>query len=116
MLVYDRMSLGEKMSEKQVDKNESEQIWNEIKDLPIAIFALANQTVQQHVVYVPMRGSDLLLKLISTAALPALEETLNSVKDKKYEIEVAEHYTIVRRASSKKKEIQKALGPFLVAK
>lgn len=104
------------MSEKQ---NESEQIWNEIKDLPISMFALANQTVKQHVMYVPMRGQDLLLKLVSTAALPALEETLNNnflTKGKKYEVEIADRYTIVRRASTREEEIQKALGPFIVAK
>lgn len=107
------------MSEKQVEKSESEQIWDEIKDLPISMFALANQTVKQHVVYVPMRGRDVLLKLVSTAALPALEETLSNkylTGGKKYEVEVADGYTLVRRASTREEEIKKALGPFLVAK
>ena len=107
------------MSGKQVEKSESEQIWEEIKGLPINMFALSNQKVEQHVVRVPMPGRDLLLKLVSTAALPALEETLANnflTKGRKYEVEVAEGYTIVRRGSQREEEIKKALAPFLVVK
>jgi len=113
------------MSEKQVDKSESEQIWNEIKDLPISMFALPNQTVKQHIVGVPLPGrKDLVVKMLSTAALPSLEESLANrsyTKGRKYEVEVAEGYAIVRRASNDKEEIEKALAaripaPFVVLK
>lgn len=108
------------MSGKQVEKSEAEQIWEEIKSLPINMFALSNQKVEQHVVKVPMPSRDeLLLKLVSTAALPALEETLANkflTQGRKYEVEVAEGYTIVRRGSQREEEIKKALAPFVVAK
>lgn len=106
------------MSEdKKVNKAESEQIWEEIKDLPIAIFALPNQTVKQHVSSLPIPGKELLLKLTSTAALPALEEAVNNtVRGKRYVVEVAEGYTIVRRESVQKEELKKAIAPFLVVK
>lgn len=104
---------------KQVEKSEAEQIWEEIKTLPINMFALSNQKVEQHVVRVPMPGRELLLKLVSTATLPALEETLANgflTKGRKYEVELAEGYTIVRRGSERAEEIKKALAPFVVAK
>lgn len=97
---------------KHVDKTESEQIWQEIKDLPILVFALPNQTVKQHVMQVPMPGKELLLRLVSTAVLPSLEESLG----KRYEVVVAEGYVTVKRASTREVEVKKALAPFLVVK
>lgn len=105
------------MSEvKKVDKSESEQIWDEIKDIPISMFALPNQSVKQHVVQIPVPGKELLVKLISTAALPALEEALVNRFGKKYEVDVAEGYVIVRRFSSREDEIKTALANFIIAK
>lgn len=99
---------------------ESELIWEEIKDLPIAMFALPNQTIKQHVSKLNVPGNKLLLKLVSTAALPALEDALNNaaaVHSKRYEVELAEGYTVVRRGSVQKEEIKKALAaPFIVVK
>lgn len=108
-----------KMSEVVKNKNEAEQIWKEIEDLPISMFALPNQTVKQHVIQLPVPGKELLLKLVSTATLPALEEALNNTRltgGKRYEIEIAEGYVIVRRASSRKEELKKVLAPFVIAK
>lgn len=102
-----------------IKKNDAEQIWKEIEDLPIAMFALPNQTVKQHMVPMPVPGKELLLKLVSTAALPALEEALGNIRmtgGKKYEVEPAEGYVIVRRASSREEEIKKVLAPFIVVK
>lgn len=107
------------MAEKPVEKSESEQIWEEIKALPISVFALPGQTVEKHVTRVPFPGKELLIKLISPAALPALEETLANklyTGGKKYEVEVGESYIMIRRASNREEEIKKALGPFVVAK
>lgn len=115
-----RLQKGEIMSkDKKTDKPESELIWEEIKDLPIAMFALPNQTIKQHVSRLEVPGTKLLLRLTSTAALPALEEALNNVvatHGKRYEVELAEGYTVIRRASIQKEEIKKALAPFIVVK
>ncbi len=80
------------------------------------MFALANQTVKQHVYALPIPGKELLVKLVSTAALPALEDALTSRFGKKYEVDVAEGYAIVRKTSSREEDIRKALAPFIIAK
>ena len=94
-----------------VDKNkhESDKIWDEIKNLSIDMFALPNQTVQQHIVPLQVAGKELLVKLVSTAALPALEEAINRY-GKKYTVTVAEGYVVVTRASTREDDIKKALG------
>lgn len=104
------------MSEKQEKQVESELIWKEIKDLPIAMFSLPSQTVKQYVLPLPLPGKELLVRLTSTAVLPSLEAALSMVSGKKYEVEVAEDYVIVRRAHTRSEDIKKVLAPFIVAK
>lgn len=104
------------MSEVKKVETEADQIWEEIKDLPIGMFALANQTVKQHVHALPVPGKELLVKLVSTAALPALEETLTNRFGKKYEVDVAEGYVIVRKVPSQEEDIKKALASFIIAR
>lgn len=82
---------------------ESDKIWSEISALPLNIFSLPRQTVEMHAARIPIPGRDLLLKLKSTAVLPALEMTLGS----KYEIETNDKFTIVRRPSTKDADIEK---------
>lgn len=72
-----------KVEEKIIEESESEKIWNKIKDMPIDIFALPNQTIKMHVI----RESKLekafpdsvYIKIKSAAVLPALEETLGKI-------------------------------------
>ncbi|MAE86136.1 MAG: hypothetical protein CMB80_25590 [Flammeovirgaceae bacterium] len=100
------------------DKKEvADQLWNEIKDLPIEMFSLPNQRVLNHVTRKGGTPDSVVLSLNSPAVLPSLEATLNAQKqyrDKvsramkaegenvtdtypKYEMEEAEGYVVVRR-------------------
>lgn len=77
-------------------QDDSQKIWDEIKNITINIYAIPNQKVKDHVTVLEVPGSELYLKLKSTAVLPALEECVGN----KYEVELAEKYTIVRRAAA----------------
>jgi hypothetical protein len=61
----------------------AQQLWDKIKDIPIDLYALPNQTVKQHVVReekLEKAVPDALhLILKSAAVLPALEESLYKV-------------------------------------
>ena len=93
---------------KQAEKSltESDKIWEEIKDLPIAMFALPNQFVQQHVVRVEVEPSSLYLKGKSPAVIAGLDEALNTsfdragniTKTNMFNVEQAENgFIIVKR-------------------
>lgn len=96
---------------KKVDKKEeekssvsvSEELWEKIKNLPLDLYGLPNQTVQGHVVrHKEMERAvpdALHLTLKSGAVLPALEETLGRFKfseSAKYEISSMSKFTVVR--------------------
>lgn len=90
------------MSEKEdkVTTTEADKIWVEISGLPIDVFALSGQVVENHVTKIDLPGKDLYVKLKSSAVLPALEETLGNshfTKGKKYAVESGEGYVVVRR-------------------
>lgn len=98
---------------------EAENIWNEIANLPIEMFALPNQVVAQHATPFPFHvdPSRLLLQVRSTSVLPALEAALEAeVKKnttlataiaaagrvpppvKKYNVELNDRFVAVSRA------------------
>jgi len=62
---------------------EADQIWNEIKDLAIEMFALPNQRVKNHVKKLAGTADSVVVSLNSPAALPALEAVLNAQKQYK---------------------------------
>jgi len=102
VVIYPRIVLikpvGDEMTQDnkvETKKSESDKIWEEIRRMPISLFALPSQTVEDHVERVPVPGKELLVKLTSSAVVAALEEAIG----KKYEIEQAEGYTIIRRAA-----------------
>jgi len=74
------------MKEKEVEKAKvptaSDKIWEEIKNLPIAMFALPNQTIQNHVVRVEVEPSSLYLRGKSPAVIAGLDEALNTSFDR----------------------------------
>lgn len=70
------------------------EIWNEIKDKEIDMFALPNQIVAMHAHPVPIEPSNLYVILNSSAALPSLETTLG----KKYTVELVDRFVVVSRA------------------
>lgn len=92
---------------------ESDEIWNEINRLPIDVFAVANQLVADHVKKIDLPGSDLYVKLSSSAVLPALETTLsngNLTRGRKYEVIQAEGYVVVKRLVDQDAKVQKVLA------
>jgi len=70
------------------------EIWKEIKDKSIDMFALPEQTVQMHCHPMFVEPEKLFLTLNSSAVLPSLEAALG----KKYSVELNDKYTIVSRA------------------
>ena len=99
------------MTDKKV--NEADAIWGELRNLPIEMFALPNQRVENHLLRVRGVPHELYLKPKSAAALPALEALLKgqvslrvertaegdpvNVSYPKYEMEETELYIVVKR-------------------
>jgi hypothetical protein len=79
---------------------ESDRIWEEIQNLPIAMFALPGQVVQQHVKRFLASPDAVYLKLNSPAVIASLEVALaDSRTNKKYAVEQADGgYIVVKRA------------------
>jgi hypothetical protein len=89
----------------QVTVTDSDRMWDEIKDLPIDMFALPNQTVKQHVQRIKITPTELHLKLRSSSVVTSLEDAItkdargNKLASPRFEIEQAFGYTIVKRAA-----------------
>lgn len=84
------------------EQNNADLIWEEIKNLPIDMFALPNQTVMNHCTPITVEPSKLYLLVRSTATLPALEATLQSYEKmlnigKKYSVDLADKFVIVSK-------------------
>jgi hypothetical protein len=78
---------------KVANMEESDKIWDEIKDKNIDMFALPNQTVKDHVLKLKVPGANgLYVKLSSSAVLASLETAL-----KEFVVESAEKYVIIKR-------------------
>jgi hypothetical protein len=83
---------------------QSDVIWNKIKNLPLEIFALADQEVHMYCKREIIQDPDTVYVLLkSTAVLPALEETLMKVKLKEkelknlmFELGQASRYTTIK--------------------
>ncbi len=79
---------------KKLQSTEAGDIWNEIKDKPIEMFALPGQQVHMHVHPVNIEPSKLYLVLNSTSVLPSLETAIG----KDYVVELINKYVSVSRA------------------
>jgi hypothetical protein len=78
-----------------VVKTDAEKIWDEIKSLPIDMFALPNQVVSDHVHPIPqIDPAKLYTTVRSTATLPSLEATVG----KRFVVELADKFVIISRA------------------
>jgi len=62
-----------------VQVNDADLMWNELRSLPIQMYALPNQMVEDHLIRVVGVPNELYLKTKSSAALPALEELIRSL-------------------------------------
>ncbi|MFA5757969.1 MAG: hypothetical protein WC942_01130 [Clostridia bacterium] len=78
------MATKKKETELKTVATPAETLWNNIKRLPLEIFALPNQTVENHVTreanMEKVYPETIHLTLKSPAVLPALEETLGKVR------------------------------------
>lgn len=69
-------------------------IWSEIRDKSIEMFALPDQTVSMHCHPVPIEPTKLYLLTNSSSVLPSLETALG----KKYVVELVDRFVTVSRA------------------
>jgi len=79
---------------KKIQSTEAGDIWNEIKDKGIEMFALPDQKVHMHVHPVNIEPSKLYLLLNSSSVLPSLETAIG----KNYVVELVNKYVSVARA------------------
>lgn len=121
----------EKVLKKELD---SDKIWKEIAELPMAIFSLPNQRVKDHVKRLAGFNDTVLLTLNSAAVLPSLESALmarqgvyettantphgDKIKQSYplYVMEQAEGYVMIKRNSPppERDELQ-PLGKFFIS-
>lgn len=71
----------------------AQQMWEEIKNLPINMFGLPSQTVQMHATPVAIEPSRLYLTIRSSATLPSLEESVKG----KFNVEMVDKFVVVTR-------------------
>jgi hypothetical protein len=84
-------------------------LWDQIKDLPIDIFALPNQTIKDHAKREEgmdaVFPTDLYVTIRSAAVYPALEEALSAAvgrnqvrlpKTDKFEISKSRQFTVIK--------------------
>lgn len=71
----------------------ADQIWNEIKDKPLALFALPNQLVHQHCQPAPVDPARCFLLYKASALLPAVESAIGP----DYTCETMDKYIVVSR-------------------
>jgi hypothetical protein len=79
-----------------VKKTQGEEIWNEIKDKQINMFALPGQTVSSYAQPVPIEPTRCFLLLRASSAVPAIEEALGD----KYGFEIMDKYMIISRKNN----------------
>jgi hypothetical protein len=81
---------------------EAGRIWDDIKNREIFMFALPNQIVSQHAKPVLIDPGILHLVLMSSAALPSLEEAVSKSDPRRgivgYQVELADRFVVVKPA------------------
>ncbi|HEY5267967.1 MAG TPA: hypothetical protein VII94_02440 [Candidatus Saccharimonadales bacterium] len=73
----------------------AEQMWSEIRNLPIQMFGLPNQTVEQHCSFYAVDPNQLFLTIRSSATLPSLESAITP----RFVVELVDRFIVVKRAS-----------------
>jgi len=76
------------------EKTQSDEIWDEIKNLPLDAYALPNQKVHNHVTrLIGGPNTEVYLRLKSSGIIISLEAILSA----KYDVLQNDEYTVVRR-------------------
>lgn len=91
------------MVKTQAEVTKASKLWDKIKDIPLEIFALPNQTVKDHIkreeAMEAIFPNDVYVTLRSQAVLPALENALCNVKlgkNEKIDISQSNRYTVIK--------------------
>jgi hypothetical protein len=82
-----------KTVEDLIANSEAGDIWKEIKDKPIEMFALPDQKIFQHASPAYVEPSKLYLVTRATSVLPAIELAVG----KKFNVELVDRYVVVSR-------------------
>jgi hypothetical protein len=83
-----------KTIEETLSDTEAGKIWEEIKNRPIEMFALPNQTISQYASPAPIEPSKLYLLTRATSALPSIEQAVGD----KFTVQQVDKYVVVARA------------------
>jgi hypothetical protein len=83
-----------KSIEEMMADTEGGKIWSEIKNKPVEMFGLPNQTVSTCSFPYPIEPSKLYLVVKASAALPAIETAVGAA----YTVELMDKYVVVSRA------------------
>lgn len=81
-------------TEKPANLSVADQLWAEIKNKPLEMFALPAQPVETVFTAIPADPNKLYLVFTVSAALPALETALGSA----YNVELVDKYVVVSRS------------------
>lgn len=85
----------------EVKQTAADQIWNEIRRLPIEMFGLPGQIVEMHVAPTPLDPSRCFLVARASAVLPSLESALGvnlaHPEQSKYLVEQQGNFIVVSR-------------------
>lgn len=93
-------------------ETESDKIWNEIHRLPIDVYGLPDQVVGNYLTKIELPGSELLVKMKTSAVFPALEATLSNMhltKNRKYAVEMAKGYYLIKRVENLDEKVQSVI-------
>lgn len=87
-------------------ESDSDKMWNEIKNLPINVFGLTDRVLNYAKKIDLESPGELYLSLKASAVVPALEESLG----KKFSVETADKYIIVRRNEDRDAKVRQAMS------
>lgn len=86
-----------KVKETKAEATVADEIWNEIKDKKVDMFALPSQSVHQYCKPVTIEPSKCFLLSKVSAFLPALESCLGAA----YDVSRSDKYIVVEKVKSK---------------
>ena len=93
------MTASKKAEVSKTEITKADKIWGMIKDIPLEMFALPEQTLETYATRLPITDDSVHMQLSASAALPALEAALTKVrlpKGEDWEVIQAGNYTIVK--------------------
>lgn len=93
------MASSKKETPEPYQPTPADELWDKVKDLPLELYALPNQTLASNCTRVNVAPDQLHLKLASGAVVAAMTEALKNVKladDEEFDISTAGVFTVVK--------------------